>query len=93
MTRAKRHYLPGQICHLTHRCHKGGFLLKLVKDRRRWVQWLYKAKKRYGLVILNYIVTSNHVHLLVVDEKGRDVIPQSVKQMVPIAEGLPGVRV
>ena len=30
-------------------------------------------------MILNYAVTSNHVHLLVLDEKGRDVIPQSIK--------------
>jgi len=22
MARAKRHYLPGQIWHITHRCHK-----------------------------------------------------------------------
>ncbi len=79
MARAKRHYIPGQIWHLTHRCHKRDFLLKLKMDRRKWVQWLYEAKKRYGLVILNYSVTSNHVHLLVQDEAGRDVIPQSIK--------------
>lgn len=79
MARAQRHYLPGQIWHITHRCHKRDFLLKLKIDRKSWLHWLYEAKKRYGLVILNYTVTSNHVHLLVVDEKGRDVIPQSVK--------------
>ncbi len=48
-------------------------------DRRRWVQWLFEARKRYGLVILNYTVTSNHIHLLVVDDKDRDVIPNSIK--------------
>jgi putative transposase len=48
-------------------------------DRRKWVQWLYEAKKRYGLVILDYCVTSNHIHLLVQDEDGRDVIPKSIK--------------
>lgn len=79
MARAKRHYIPGQIWHLTHRCHKREFLLKLVMDRRRWVQWLFEAKRRYGLVILNYTVTSNHIHLLVLDEEGRAVIPQSIK--------------
>jgi len=79
MARAKRHYIPGQIWHLTHRCHKQEFLLKLVQDKRRWLQWLFKAKKRYGLVILNYTVTSNHIHLLVFDEEGRGVIPESVK--------------
>jgi putative transposase len=51
----------------------------LIKDRRRFVQWLFEAKRRYGLTILNYTVTSNHIHLLVLDEKGRDVIPQSIK--------------
>jgi len=79
MARANRHYIPGQIWHITHRCHKREFLLKLIKDRRRLIQWLFEAKRRYGLVILNYTVTSNHIHLLVFDEKGRDVIPQSVK--------------
>ncbi|MCF8057535.1 MAG: transposase [Desulfocapsa sp.] len=54
-------------------------MLKLKIDRTRWLHWLYEAKKRYGLVVLNYTVTSNHIHLLVFDERGRDVIPQSVK--------------
>lgn len=45
--------------HITHRCHKREFLLKFSKDRRRWLQWLSEAKKRYGLKILNYAVTSN----------------------------------
>jgi len=42
MARAKRHYIPGQIWHLTHRCHKREFLLKFSKDRYRWLQWLCK---------------------------------------------------
>ena len=43
------------------------------------MKWLHAAKKRYGLVILNYSVTSNHIHLLVVDDKGRKVIPNSIQ--------------
>jgi putative transposase len=38
-----------------------------------------EAKRRYGLVILNYMVTSNHIHLLVVDDGDRDVIPRSIQ--------------
>jgi len=79
MARAKRHYVPGQIWHITHRCHKRDFLLKFDKDCKRWLQWLYQAKKRYGLHILNYIVTSNHIHLLVAGNHDRDVIPNSIK--------------
>ena len=52
---------------------------KFAKDRQRWLRWLLKAKRRYGLVILNYTVTSNHIHLLVLDEGERDVIPRSVQ--------------
>jgi putative transposase len=79
MARAKRHYLPGHVWHITHRCHKKEFLLKFGRDRRRWLQWLFEAKKRYGICILNYMVTSNHIHLLVVDGGGREVIPRSIQ--------------
>lgn len=79
MARAKRHYIPGYVWHITHRCHKREFLLKFARDRQRWLQWLFEAKKRYGLVILNYIVTSNHIHLLVLDDGDRDVIPSSIR--------------
>jgi len=70
MARANRHYIPdipGCIWHITHRCHKREFLLKFALDRRRWLEWLFEGKKRYGACILNYAVTSNHIHLLVKD--------------------------
>jgi len=78
MARANRHHIPGQVWHITHRCHKKEFLLKFVRDRKRWLQWLFEAKKRYGLDILNYTVTSNHIHLLVVDGDMK-VIPRSLQ--------------
>ena len=79
MPRAHRHYIPGHIWHITHRCHKKDFLLKFVRDRQRWMAWLFEAKKRYGLSILNYMVTSNHIHLLVFDNVDRDTIPKSIQ--------------
>lgn len=79
MARAKRHYIPGHIWHITHRCHKREFLLNFARGRRRWLQWLYQAKKRYGLTILGYIITSNHIHLLVADDGDRDVISKSIQ--------------
>ena len=78
MARANRHHIPGQVWHITHRCHKQEFLLKFSRDRTRWLQWLFEAKKRYGLLILNYVVTSNHIHLLVVDGDA-EVVPQSLQ--------------
>ena len=43
------------------------------------MQWLFEARKRYGLCILNTIATSNHIHLLVFDCGGREVIPRSIQ--------------
>src|SRR6056297_1182340 len=78
MARANRHHLPGYVWHITHRCHKKEFLLKFDKDKRRWRHWLFEAKKRFGLCVLNYTVTSNHIHLLVYERK-EDVIPRSMQ--------------
>ena len=47
MARANRHFLSGYVWHLTHRCHKKDFLLKLVKDRQRALYWMFQAKKRW----------------------------------------------
>jgi len=73
MPRANRHHIPGQIWHITHRCHQRQFLLRFAKDRKRWLQWLFEAKKRFGLSILDFIVTSNHIHLLVVDDESDSI--------------------
>jgi len=78
MARANRHYIPGQVWHITHRCHKKEFLLKFAKDRRRWLHWVFEAKKRFGLQVLNYTVTSNHIHLLVVDTNP-EVVAKSIQ--------------
>ncbi len=53
------------------------------------MRWLFEAKKRYGISILNYTVTSNHVHVsrerrdfassTRVDDGERDVIPNSIQ--------------
>ena len=76
--RAKRHYIPNQIRHITQRCHKREFLLKFKQDRHRWIQWLFKAKRRFGLSVLNYVVTSNHIHLLLKDDSDQLTIPPAM---------------
>lgn len=78
MPRANRFYLPGAVWHITQRCHDRKFLLKFERDRLRWKHYLFQAKKRYGLLVLNYIATSNHVHLLVQDT-GQGVIARSMQ--------------
>lgn len=78
MPRANRYFLPGYIWHITHRCHQREFLLEFSRDRQRWLHWLFEARKRFGLCVLNYTVTSNHVHLLVKDT-GNGAIPKSMQ--------------
>lgn len=78
MPRANRYFIPGHVWHITHRCHRSEFLLKFFRDRKRWRYWLFEAKKRFGLSVLNYIVTSNHIHLLVKDTR-QDVIARSIQ--------------
>ena len=79
MPRAKRYHIPGYVWHITHRCHQSEFLLKFARDRRRWMHWLFEARKRYGLCILNFTVTSNHVHLLVCDSGDKRAIARSIQ--------------
>ncbi len=43
------------------------------------MEWLFKAKKAYGLHVLNYTITSNHIHLLVFADGRRWVIPRSMQ--------------
>jgi len=84
MPRAKRHYLPGLIWHITHRCHKREFLFRFARDKRAWLHWILTAKKTYGLCILNYMITSNHVHLLILDRGDSD--SQTIARSLHLAE-------
>ena len=43
-----------------------------------YLHWLFEAKKRFGVSVLNYTVTCNHVHLLVKDT-GPGVIANSIQ--------------
>jgi hypothetical protein len=63
----KRRQVPGPLlfCDLMSRD-------QYVTQVRRYLRWLFEAKKRFGLSVLNYMVTSNHVHFLVKDT-GRHV--------------------
>jgi putative transposase len=78
MPRANRISVPGQVWHITHRCHRREFLLKFARDRRHWRYWLFESRKRFGLCVLNYVATSNHVHILVKDQ-GKGEFPKSMQ--------------
>ena len=51
--------------HVTHRCQERRFLLGTDIDRKQYVKRLWEASRRLRTVrVLDYIVTSNHIHLL-----------------------------
>ena len=60
--------------HVTHRCHKREFLLGYDLDRRLYRKRLVEAVKRFPAIkVLGYVITSNHVHLLVYAPRMRDL--------------------
>jgi putative transposase len=81
MPRANRHFLPGYIWHITHRCHGKEFLFNDQTDRKYWLSLLRKARDRFGLTILGYCVTCNHIHLMLEDRGIIDSIPRSMQFM------------
>jgi putative transposase len=65
MPRANRYLVPGCIYHLTHRCHDREFLFRFAKDRNGYHRRLRQAVLSTRVCLLTYIITSNHVHLVV----------------------------
>ena len=43
------------------------------------MELLFEAKRRYRLSIFNFIVTSNHIHLVVASPKNRESIPKAMQ--------------
>ena len=64
MARTRRNFHPDLVWHITHRCHKKEFLLKFQLEKILWIRWMREAQCRFGLTVLNFMITSNHVHLM-----------------------------
>jgi putative transposase len=64
MPRSARILLPEHIYHLTHRCHNGSFFLRFNIMRIEYRFRLWRAVRRFRIIMLNYCITSNHTHLL-----------------------------
>lgn len=86
--RANRHFCPGTVWHVTHRCHKREFLLKFRRDKDSWRQWMILARERYDLCVLNYTITSNHVHLVLHANRVAD--PYAIARSLQLAAGQVG---
>jgi putative transposase len=74
MGRANLLTTSGGIFHVTHRCHNRAFLLKFARDRDAYRVILHKQLSRFNLWVLDYCLTSNHVHLLILSRRETEVI-------------------
>ena len=63
----------GGIFHITHRCHNREFLLRFARDRNGYREKLREHVKKYEVWLLDYCITSNHVHLLLDAEERLEV--------------------
>jgi len=73
MPRRKRGWIDGACYHITHRCHNREFLFRYKKYRQFYLRHLFEMQKRHNIDILDYIVTSNHVHLLLSAKKSENI--------------------
>jgi len=63
MSRGRR-FQVGRSYHITHRCHHREFYLKFDTHRDKYIRFLWEGSRKFNVDIYNFIVTSNHVHLL-----------------------------
>ncbi len=64
-TSRTRIFQDGRTYHITHRCHNRRFNLGFSLDRDNYLNRMWEAKSRYDVSLLDYIITSNHVHILI----------------------------
>ena len=80
MPRANRYILPSQLYHVTHRCHDRSFLLKFAKDRNDYRRLAVGMSGTHGIWILNYCLTSNHVHILL-EAKDKEAVSRFMQDL------------
>ena len=73
MARANELARGGGIFHVTHRCHNRAFLLRFARDRSAYRAMLREQLRRFKVWLLDYCLTSNHVHLLIEAEDRLEV--------------------
>ena len=79
MPRKLRIEYPGAIYHVTARGNGRQAIFRCVGDRMRLLKRLGASLEDYGVRLYLYCLMSNHIHLLVADDKVRGVIPNSIK--------------
>jgi len=76
----KRYYGAGHLHFITCSCYRRLPLLNTPRRRDLFLDLLEQARRRYGLVVVGYVVMPEHFHVLISEpEKGT---PSTVMQVV-----------
>ena len=73
MPRRSRRWIDDCCVHVTQRCQERRYLLRFKQDRRQYLRRLRQASERHAVSVLNYMVTGNHVHLLLHCTRSEDL--------------------
>ena len=73
MPRMKRKILPGRSYHITHRCYNREFRYQRAIERNNYRMRVFEMSRKYNVKVLDYMITSNHVHLLLWADSGREI--------------------
>ena len=73
MSRRTRNWLDRSCYHITHRCLDRQYFFKHAITRNTYQKELREMINRFNIDILNYVITCNHVHLLVYASKGAEI--------------------
>ena len=79
-----RHYGHGHLHFITFTCYRRLPLLRSIRARNAFVQFLGETRDRYGFSLVGYVVMPEHIHLLISEPaKGTpSTIIQVLKQRV-----------
>lgn len=80
--RLHRYYGAGHLHFITTSCYQRRPLLGTAQNRDLFLQVLESVRRRYGFVVVGYVVMPEHVHLLL-SEPGRgnpSVVMRALKQ-------------
>jgi putative transposase len=81
-TKLHRYYGAGYLHFITTSCYRRSALLGTPQNRDLFLEVLEQVRRRYGFVVVGYVVMPEHVHLLI-GEPGRgdpSVVMKVLKQ-------------
>ena len=82
MPRRHRYWGNYSCYHITHRCHERRYLFRFEKYRDLYRRYLYEATRKFNVSVLAYVITSNHVHVVVATgRQGRPMVSEAMQHV------------